>query len=161
MRIAVFSDSHGDLRQMRRVTAAQKPDTVFHLGDYTADAEALHDLFPEIPLYSVAGNNDYRAAVPLTLTLEMEGVKLILTHGHTFGVHAGCERLLHYALEQNARAALFGHTHSAFCEEREGVWLLNPGRAADGWLSMSPASCGILTLEQGSLAWEPVNMENA
>ena len=160
MRIAVFSDSHGDLLPMRRLTAREKPDAVFHLGDCTPDAEALHQAFPGTPLYNVAGNNDHRADVPLTMTLELEGVKLVLTHGHLFGVHAGYDRLLRYAAAQGAQAALFGHTHSAFCERREGVWLINPGRAAKGWLSMSAPSCGILTLEQGRLDWKFVSLED-
>ena len=154
MRIAVFSDSHGNIAPMRRMAGELTPDMLFHLGDYTADAAALRQAFPDIPLYSVAGNNDYGAAEPLTLALELEGVKLVLTHGHSFGVHSGTERFLQYALARNAAAALFGHTHRAFCEQCSGVWLLNPGRAGRGLFSLSGATCGLLTLEQGQIAWE-------
>ena len=156
MRIAVFSDSHGDLTLMREVTGAQAPDAVFHLGDYAPDARQLHEAFPDIPLYAVAGNNDYGDPAPLTLTLELEGVKLVLTHGHRLGVHAGPDRLAQYAAAQGAQAALFGHTHAAFCEQRDGIWLLNPGRAGRGLFSFSAPTCALLTLEQGSLRWDPI-----
>jgi putative phosphoesterase len=35
--------------------------------------------------------------------------------------------LLEDARDRQCRAALFGHTHRAFCEEKEGILLFNPG----------------------------------
>ena len=159
MRIAVFSDSHRDTAGMYLMIRRLSPDTVFHLGDLVSDAALLREAFPDIPLYSVAGNNDSLSDAPQTVTLTLEGVKLILTHGHAFGVHAGPDRLQRFAAAQGAQAALFGHTHAAFCEQRGGVWLLNPGRAGKGLFSLSPATCGLLTLAAGSLDWECIEIE--
>ena len=71
------------------------------------------------------------------------------------------DRLQRYAAAQGAQAALFGHTHAAFCEQRGGVWLLNPGRAGKGLFSLSPATCGLLTLAGGSLDWERLEIEES
>ena len=159
MRIAVFSDSHRDTAGMRRMIRRLGPDAVFHLGDLVSDAVLMREAFPDIPLYSVAGNNDSLSDAPQTVTLRLEGVKLVLTHGHAFGVHAGPDRLQRYAASQSAQAALFGHTHAAFCEQRGGVWLLNPGRAGKGLFSLTPATCGLLTLAGGNLEWERLEIE--
>lgn len=40
MKIALFSDSHGELGVMRHVLSVTEPDVVIHLGDYAKDAKA-------------------------------------------------------------------------------------------------------------------------
>ncbi len=158
MRAAVFSDSHEDMTLMRRMTSGLCPDAIIHLGDHASDAAALHSEFPDIPMYSVAGNNDDPGEAPATLEAELGGVRLLLTHGHLFGVHQSTERLRQYALARGCRAALFGHTHEAFADYHFGVWLLNPGKAGKRPYSPFAATFGLLTLEQGRLTWELVEM---
>ena len=53
MKILVFSDSHGNEDNMVRAVERERPstlDAIVHLGDGWRDAEALHRLYPRIPL---------------------------------------------------------------------------------------------------------------
>ena len=61
MKILVFSDSHGNEDNMIRAVERERPstlDAIVHLGDGWRDAEALHRLYPRIPLEQVPGNCD-------------------------------------------------------------------------------------------------------
>ena len=61
MKILVFSDSHGNEDNMVRAVERERPstlDAIVHLGDGWRDAEALHRLYPRIPLEQVPGNCD-------------------------------------------------------------------------------------------------------
>ena len=62
MKILVFSDSHGNEDNMIRAVERERPftlDAIVHLGDGWRDAEALHRLYPRIPLEQVAGKLKY------------------------------------------------------------------------------------------------------
>ena len=58
MKILILSDSHGCVEAMETVVAREKPQAMVHLGDLWADGKQLGKLFPDIPLYQVAGNCD-------------------------------------------------------------------------------------------------------
>ena len=53
MRILVLSDSHGNVENMARCVELTQPNAILHLGDCQRDAEALHRLYPAIPLQGV------------------------------------------------------------------------------------------------------------
>ena len=63
------------------------------------------------------------------LTLELDGVRIFVTHGHLYGVKRDLTALAGAAKDAGARLALFGHTHIQHLEERGGITLLNPGTA--------------------------------
>ena len=134
MRIGVFSDSHGDtdaldelLRMMGHV------DAVCFLGDVADDAShlemRLNAMGHRPPLYAVRGNNDFwgHCGLPWERLESLGGVKVYMEHGHRRGPQA----LRYRALEEGARIAMFGHTHYAYCEDADGVMLLNPGSAGN------------------------------
>lgn len=131
MKILVLSDSHSALTPMRRFLAAVRPDAVIHLGDHYDDAQALAEENPQIPFHQVAGNCDrYRS--PFTaremLCYKLGGVMLFMAHGHNHHVKLGIGALLKDARSYGAAAALYGHTHQAYCQqEPDGLWVLNPG----------------------------------
>ena len=133
MKLLVFSDSHRALGTMYDAVEREQPDAVLHLGDHLGDAEDLETAFPEVEFYCVPGNCDYFTVGPQSLTLELDGVRMFLTHGHLFGVKSGPERLALEARRVGAQIALFGHTHRALLEQREdGLWLMNPGACGAG-----------------------------
>lgn len=70
----------------------------------------------------------------MTKVMELEGKRILMTHGHRYGVKSGYLRAVYAAKEQQADILLFGHTHRAECFQEEGLWVLNPGAAADGQL---------------------------
>ena len=54
-------------------------------------------------------------------------MKILMTHGHRYGVKSGYGTALAAAKSMGAQVVLFGHTHIPFMEEREGILMLNPG----------------------------------
>ena len=155
MKILVLSDSHGTLSSMENAVERERPDYIFHLGDCQRDARQLETFYPEIPLLSVPGNCDRPLPdARLTLLREFGGVRILLTHGHAYGVKGGLLRLELAAREAGARVALFGHTHRACCEDLDGLWLLNPGAC-----SGLRRSCGIVEIQDGSIQCRVAEIE--
>ena len=141
MRILVFSDSHGMCTYMEKKVAECRPDQVAHLGDHDSDIEALAAEYPQIGMFSVAGNCDRSSLGRLRRLEEWEGVRVLLTHGHEYGVKLGLDSLIREAQHLEAQVVLFGHTHRPCLEYREGILFLNPGPAH--------RSCALLELHEG------------
>lgn len=149
MKILVLSDSHAGLSFMRRCIQAVKPDAMIHLGDYFEDGTDMAEEFPHIPMHQVPGNCDrYRMVAhhPEQLCYPVGGVKLFMTHGHNQKVKMTLALLKKEAKEAGARAALFGHTHSAYCCEEDGLWVLNPGSCGS-----YGGSAGLIETENGEI----------
>ena len=130
MKILVLSDSHSGLSFMRACIRAVNPDAIIHLGDYFEDGTDMAEEFPHIPMHQVPGNCDrYRMVAyhPEQICYPVGGVKMFMTHGHNQKVKMTLALLKKEAKEAGAQAALFGHTHSAYCCQEDGLWLLNPG----------------------------------
>ena len=131
MKILVASDSHSSLSFMRRAIQKVKPDAVVHLGDHYDDGETMQEEFPHIRFHIVPGNCDMHRSFgirPETLCYGVCGVKLFMTHGHNHHVKQTLYSLLSDARAAGAAAALYGHTHEAYCHrEEDGLWVLNPG----------------------------------
>ena len=133
MRVGVLSDSHyftGRVNAILMKMEAEGPlDALIHLGDGYDDLRALDAPLP--PVYQVAGNCDLFRSDTLNI-IGLSGARILLTHGHLQHVKDGTDDLLSLALEENCRAALYGHTHVQKMQWRQGVLLLNPGAAASG-----------------------------
>lgn len=150
MKILVLSDSHAGLSFMRRCIEAIKPDAVIHLGDYYDDGSAMAEEYPHISFYQVPGNCDaHRGFIPDSETrLEtLDGVRILMTHGHRHHVKQTLIRLVADARASRAAVVLFGHTHSAHCQqEKDGLWVLNPGSC--GYFG---GSAGLLEVRGGEI----------
>lgn len=127
MKILVFSDSHGNVAKMAEITRREEPDQLLHLGDLVQDARALGEQFPSLPLACVCGNCDGRSDLPAQRILTFDGRRVLMCHGHTYGVKAGMGGAAAAAREAGVDALLFGHTHSAFCDLAGELWIMNPG----------------------------------
>lgn len=145
MRILVLSDSHGNVDNMRRAVLTAKAEMILHLGDCWADAVKLGAIFPDLPLEQVAGNCDYRPGAPLEKILDIGGKRVLICHGHAYGVKDGLLNAGYAAEEKRADVFLFGHTHRRFLEKRGDTLFMNPGSIGD-WRSPSFAT---LTIENG------------
>ena len=104
------------------------------------------------PVYAVKGNCDLSRRMPLELTPELDGAKLLLCHGHERFVKENLYLLFMRAKAVGAQAALFGHTHVPLCTREEGVLLLNPGALKDGRYAL-------LTIESDQLSAELKQLE--
>ena len=152
MKIAVFSDTHGDAGRMLRAARELCPDAFVHLGDGERDAEKLKKEFPDVPLYRVRGNCDYSSALPDELVAEFGAVRALLCHGHRYAVDWGrLDSLVYAAQEEGCSLVLFGHTHSPENTEIGGVRLVNPGAARQG---RKPSFALVEIFENGGLAAE-------
>lgn len=124
MKLLILSDSHGKLQHMRRAVDFIRPTHVIHLGDHVRDARDLGMEYPMLPIAVVRGNCDYGDETQELRLAEYDGVRILMAHGHAYGVKSGLLRYLLAAKENQVDVALFGHTHQAYCEEESGVWLL-------------------------------------
>ena len=108
-KILVISDTHGDTTLAERVlNKNQDVDMVIHLGDYFRDADRLNNLFPNIRFEYVYGNSDFMIGnVPMEKVLEIEGQRILLTHGHRYSVKWGIEKLQDKAYNDNIQLLLF------------------------------------------------------
>src|SRR5687768_15935908 len=115
MKILVISDTHGETDKAKEAIEKNRDiDLIIHLGDYFRDAQKLSDLFPEIPVEYIYGNSDFMIGdVPAEKTLELDGKRIFITHGHRYSVKWDYNRLHKKAEELHADVLLFGHTHIA------------------------------------------------
>ncbi len=150
MKILVLSDSHASRHFMRRCVEALKPDALVHLGDYFSDGQALAEEYPHIPFYAVPGNCDRSRGwipEPETKLQTIFGVRFLLTHGHLHHVKSTLSPLMADARRMAVQAALFGHTHEAYCQQEEdGLWVLNPGSSGYGG-----GTCGLIEIADGCI----------
>lgn len=149
-RIAVVSDSHGDIENIRSFRSSLgQVDALYHLGDHAEDAERLAALL-NCGFVAVRGNCDPFSPAPLSNTVEWHGKRILLLHGHTV---MGRLHLLYAAKEANADAVLFGHSHVPSMETVEGVLLLNPGSLSRPRTCKGP-SIAVLELTDDALRAE-------
>lgn len=127
MRVLIISDSHGDTKRFDKAVEAFMPDAIIHLGDIERDVEYLEDVYPRIPIYAVVGNNDPWVRREAEKVIELENVKIFITHGHLYGVWDKGFRIAQRAEEMGCSVALFGHSHVPVCEEYGSVKVFNPG----------------------------------
>ena len=144
MKILVFSDSHRARGGMLDAIDAHRPDQVIHLGDLQSDAEELTYVYPKLPICMVPGNCDGWTMDPLKKQITLAGKRILLSHGHLWGVKKGYEAAVADARAVGADILLFGHTHRALCQQLEdGLWMMNPGA--------SRTSYGLIRIEQGQI----------
>lgn len=123
---------------------AHRPDQVIHLGDLQSDAEELTYVYPKLPICMVPGNCDGWTMDPLKKQITLAGKRILLSHGHLWGVKKGYEAAVADARAVGADILLFGHTHRAPCQQLEdGLWMMNPGA--------SRTSYGLIRIEQGQI----------
>ncbi len=164
-RIGLVSDVHsspGPLRQALEIFAAEGVDEIICAGDiagYYDTLEPTIDLLAQANCRTIAGNHDlswlqrpahaedgrvrdYLQALPPTLELEIEGVKLLAVHANPPAAQHGGIRLL----DQQGRPRperlqewtqklsslehdllIVGHTHQVYALRLGGVMVINPG----------------------------------
>ena len=128
MKLLVISDTHGHIdRAIRLLPLFKDLDAIIHLCDFLRDAEQLQK-FTEVKVIAVGGNGDgVFSKLEAIKTLETPFGTIVITHGHLHGAKKGIDRLLYQAGECEAKAVLFGHTHTPFYGVFDGISLINPG----------------------------------
>lgn len=154
VRIGVVSDSHGSFRNVGRMrTECGRLDWFLHAGDYLRDAARMAVSLGVDPsrMRAVAGNCDYPTTKPEELLLEIEGVKIYMTHGHGYGVKGPLQRIHLRAQEVGAQLVIFGHSHVPLLADAGGIVLFNPGSLSEPRRSTDPPSCGLVEIAAGEI----------
>ena len=148
MRLAVVSDCHGEWESVAKRLRDIVCDGLICLGDFTQDGEKIAQAL-KLNFWCVCGNCDLSCQYPKEQILELEGVKIFLTHGDRYHVKNDLLNLQYHALELGCDLVLFGHNH-IWCDEQGGtVRLCNPGSASRPRDFI--ASFGILEIENGKI----------
>ena len=128
MRIVVISDSHKNTRVIDKILSCEpQAKHVFFLGDNVSDIEDFEFLYPDKTFYSVSGNCDYMSTAPCVNIALIGNKKILYTHGHTYGVKYGTEKLIESAKNNGYDIVLYGHTHISKILYEEGIYIVNPG----------------------------------
>ena len=157
--ILILSDSHGRSDLVERAVSRCHPDLILFCGDGLRDL--TYQPLP-CPLCAVKGNCDiFPPPLPCVggeVADEMlvceGGMRMLLIHGHTYGIKHGLELAIQRASELDADALIFGHTHhrvnvtlspgGEYPYLKKALHLFNPGSVYE-----SPYSFGTLTLRNG------------
>lgn len=154
VRVAVVSDTHGLFHKLEQAKEKLgQVDWLIHAGDHLRDAPRVAAAFGLQPerVIAVVGNCDYPARAPEQAELEIEGVRIWVTHGHHFGVKTTADRIYYRARELGVRVAVYGHSHIPVIADDGAVMLFNPGSLSDPRLPGDPPSCGLLEVNQGQV----------
>lgn len=124
-KIVVISDTHRNKQALAKLADIMfESDYVFHLGDcyddFTDYAYALKE-----KTFQVHGNCDFGSDTEIVT--EIEGHKILATHGHEYGVKQTRDKLYRRAKELGCDLVFYGHTHIAEIETVKGVTFINPG----------------------------------
>lgn len=137
--VGVISDTHGRLSPQAE-KALEGVDQIIHAGDF--DIPKIHELIQKIaPMKAVRGNMDrglWANILPQQEMVEVGEVTCFVVHD-----------LLD--MEINPQAAgvnivVYGHTHRAEKQDRNGIMFLNPGSASSPRGSRQ-ASVAIIKIE--------------
>ncbi len=136
-------------------------DAVVHAGDVGGE-EILDRLRSHVThVVVVRGNNDAEYlqdahgvdaanALPRIAELVLPGGKLIVEHGHAYGMSEPDHQKLRKAHPQ-AKLIVYGHTHKRVVDRSATPWVVNPG-AAGAVRNDGGPSC--LVLHASEDAWE-------
>lgn len=125
--ILVISDYHKKEEAVLSLIEKYNPDYVLCCGD----GESEEAFYKKNNIIGVKGNCDY-INLPLVKVVDIEGKKILLTHGHLYDVYFDIYKLYLLAKENNVNYVCYGHTHVQDMEEYEGIIFINPGALKDG-----------------------------
>ena len=164
MQFLVLSDSHGRLENVKEAIRRTRPDGIFFAGDGLCDISRAD---PPCPVYAVRGNCDaFSSGLILggqtdtpedELCVTPDGVRVLLMHGHRYGVKSPLSPAICRAAALGADVLIFGHTHTPIeltllpgrdelaAPLGKPLILFNPGSIGDGYAP----TFGTLTIRGG------------
>ena len=149
MRILVISDSHKHKDNIFQAIALESPEMILHLGDHERDCIDIEFEYPQIPVRTVRGNCDFSSAGLDVDEFTIDGKRILMTHGHLFGVKTGKTGIINSAISRNVDVLLFGHTHVPFYTTKEKMTVINPGSISSGGKAYA-----VLEIKNGEVSCE-------
>ena len=148
--IGVISDTHGLLRP-EALAALRGSDYIIHAGDI-GDSAILKKLAAIAPITAIRGNVDretWAKKIPATDVLEVGGVSMYVLHN-----------LSELDLKPEAAGfavVVYGHSHVAKQETKNGVLYFNPGSAGPRRFRL-PVTVGRLTVKDRKVSGEIIEI---
>jgi putative phosphoesterase len=132
MIVGVISDTHGLLRPNVPQHLAGV-DLIVHAGDVGSLAvlDALREIAPTVAVRGNVDTEPWCTALPETEVIRAGEVELYMLHD--------IAQLKFDPSKAGYRAVIYGHSHRASIEERNGVLYLNPGAAGPRRFNLSPS----------------------
>ena len=133
MKILIVSDTHGRDDNLVKVLKKVKPiDFLRHCGDVEGSEKKIREL-AGCPCAMVKGNNDFFTDIPREEVITLGRYKVLIVHGHTYGVAWDEEGVIEAARERGCDIVMYGHTHRPsinIATGKGGVTTINPGSLA-------------------------------
>lgn len=126
MIIAAVADTHGHTEAIIKLLQKLRPDHILFAGDFYQDGQTIGHCL-NLPTNIVGGNCDFNHRSQQEEIVTLMNHRILLVHGHQYGVKKGFNRIYYRARELEVEAVVFGHTHYPFCEQSGDLWLVNPG----------------------------------
>lgn len=127
MRALIVSDTHGyDKNLVNLLKRVGNLDALIHCGDGEGH-EGYFTQLVDCPLYMVRGNNDFFSDLEREMEFEIGGYKILLTHGHYYGVSMGPGYIMEEGISRGVDIVMYGHTHRPELIRTEAITVLNPG----------------------------------
>ncbi len=117
MKIVIASDNHGDMNSIEKILLTH-PDADYYL--HAGDSQRFD--FEMSPFRCVKGNNDWGLDYPESLLIDTPVGKIYITHGHK-----SIPYRFYDLKRQGVTLIILGHSHVRRIEEKEGVYIVNPG----------------------------------
>ena len=128
-RILIISDTHGYHDPLEGILKKEGPwDMLIHCGDLEGEETAIERLTgPACACVMVAGNNDFFSGLPRERELDLDGLKVWITHGHNYYVSMDVNLIKEEARMRDVNVVMFGHTHKPLVDLSGPVIAVNPG----------------------------------
>jgi uncharacterized protein len=148
--LGVISDTHGLLRP-EAVEGLRGASLILHAGDVGAP-EVLTELRRIAPVTVVRGNVDQGAwaeAIPYSDVVEVDGASIYMLHI--------LDKLNLKPEAAGFAVVVYGHSHAAKSEVKNGVLYFNPGSAGPRRFKL-PVTVGKLVVEGGKVRGEIIEL---
>jgi putative phosphoesterase len=150
IRLGAVGDIHGNLAGLRMaLNQMGRIDVLLFTGDGYRDLSQMKAEL-DVAITGVAGNCDFVSAYPAQQVIVVAGYRILITHGHLYGVKQGLTRLAIAGQAAAADLVVFGHTHQPLDELWKNVRLFNPGSLSAGRSGSAP-SYGLIELDQAGI----------
>lgn len=180
--IGVVSDTHIPDRT-RTLNASLLPaleqhkvNLILHAGDICIP-RVLEEMESVAPVLAVKGNRDiiFGNDLPLSRTLEVNGVKILLCHGHMGLISYWLDKFQHMLLGYRsdrymrrlkkemgeADIYVFGHSHRSEVIRQDQKLFFNPGSVSIGAPPAFIRSWGLLTFNEEGVTPKIISLESA
>jgi len=167
MKIGLFSDSHGNVKNLKAVAdylvKEAKVDMLVHLGDDYDDTRVLDKY--KIPVVKIPGvfSSYYKdPKIENRVIRDFEGTKILISH--TDKVHENDlpddldpEEVVSAKL---VKAVFYGHTHIPLVDERNGILFVNPGHLKDEDKKGFLPSFAVVEIKDGEIEATVLSLKN-